>query len=41
MEKGLATVLKVTESAVEQFKGILSQANKEEVHIRIFVSGMG
>ena len=41
LKKGLVFVLQVTAAAVEQFKAVLSQANKEEIHIRIYVNGMG
>jgi Fe-S cluster assembly iron-binding protein IscA len=34
-------MLKVTTAAVDQFKAVLSQANKEGAYIRIYISGMG
>lgn len=34
-------MLKVTTAAVEQFKAVLSQENREGVYIRIYVNGMG
>jgi len=34
-------MLKVTTEAAEQLKVVLSQQEKEEVYIRIFLNGMG
>lgn len=34
-------LIKLTETAAEQIKKALAQQEKEEVYIRVFVSGMG
>ena len=34
-------MLQVTPAAIDQFKAVLSQLDKEGVYIRIFVNGMG
>jgi Fe-S cluster assembly iron-binding protein IscA len=34
-------MLKITTAAVEQLKEVLRQENREEIYIRIFISGVG
>ncbi len=39
--KGWNVLIKLTEMAAEQLKKVLAQQEKEDVYVRVFVSGMG